>query len=560
MSAGRVGVIFVELDLDRSRFIGAQKAVYDDAVSTSLKIEQNYKSLGIKSAAYFDVLQQRASNAYTMIANKFLESTASQVRAHAAMVAQINATRIDMTQNSLFDSLGVKSQANIEAQKSAIVSSYNTLIATTHRTATDLINLEAAKNAKLTALDNELNAVAIANDKIRVESAMAEQQRLGAYLAGETELRIAKHKAENEAYIMADKMAIDARIALNQRLKSEAASRVTAANAITQTNTSDWQMIGAGRSTESIKAEQLAVEAAYLRQKELAQGNASDLIAIEQGKTSKMLALNKELHAAQLKQIQDVKNEQLSAQQKLGASMAGDYERRIASEKSAADASKAQWDSLGIRSTSAIKAEMDMVRNSALEKKALYARGSQDYINISRAETDKIKSLHKEMVGSHDMSMAAMTRSVLRFYAAWYVASTAVGAVKNLFMGGVEAIDQMKMSAVTMAATITSMQGSTGNITERYKENLKYSTAMVPVLEQIDALSFANLSQIDKMNRAMTMQGVVLNANKKTQIESFTALTNAVAMFTVGQDKEKQASQEIRALFSVVFGGFVGFL
>lgn len=208
------------------------------------------------------------------------------------------------------------------------------------------------------------------------------------------------------------------------------------------------------------------------------------------------------------------------------------------------------FETLGIRSVAAIEAQKEAVIRSFDTIKAHTQKGSQDWINIEHAKNRKLKELNKEMVGDHEMSMASMTRAVLRFYAAFYVITTAGRYLKDFVMSGVNSIDEMKTSVIAVAAQITSMQGTTGNVTENYRKNVEYAKALVPVLMQIDANSFANFEEIQLMNRAATQHGVILDINKQKQIESFTAITNAIRLLTTGQNKTLQASQEMRALTS----------
>lgn len=119
------------------------------------------------------------------------------------------------------------------------------------------------------------------------------------------------------------------------------------------------------------------------------------------------------------------------------------------------------FETLGIRSTAAIEAQKKAVISSYDTIKQSAGLSSQDLVNIERAKNNKLKELNKEMVGEHDMSMASMTRAVLRFYAAWYVVSAAAVGFKDLFMGGIEAIDSLKVSTIAVASQITSMQGTT---------------------------------------------------------------------------------------------------
>lgn len=208
------------------------------------------------------------------------------------------------------------------------------------------------------------------------------------------------------------------------------------------------------------------------------------------------------------------------------------------------------YETLGIKSVAAIESQKAAIISSYNTIKSSGTATAQDLINIERAKNNQIKQLNKELVGSHEINMASMMRAVLRFYAAYYVVSNAIRGTFSFIMSGIKAIDNLKVSTIAVAAQITSMQGTTGNITENYKKNLKYAEALNLKLMEIDANSLANLDQIMLMNRALAGQGVILDLNKEKQIESFTALTNAVMMLTTNQDKTKQASQEIRALMS----------
>jgi hypothetical protein len=208
------------------------------------------------------------------------------------------------------------------------------------------------------------------------------------------------------------------------------------------------------------------------------------------------------------------------------------------------------WKTLGVRSTAAINDQINLVKTSAVAQQSIFTKGSQDWINIERAKNAKLKELNREMVGEHEASMASMTRAVLRFYAAYYVISQVSSVVGNLFISGVKAIDSLKINTIAVASTLTSIQGTSGNILENYKNNLVYADALNKKLMLIDAISFANYQQLQLMNRAMNVQGVILDINNKKQVEAFTAVSNTIALMTVGQNKEKQASQEMRALMS----------
>ncbi|MFA5154796.1 MAG: hypothetical protein WC554_19780, partial [Clostridia bacterium] len=90
MAEGRsLGTVFVELDLDPSRYTKSQQQLYKDATQTSLKIEDNFKKLNIKSSAEFDLMRQKATNAFEMIAASSKATSNDIYRAQQAHTAQM---------------------------------------------------------------------------------------------------------------------------------------------------------------------------------------------------------------------------------------------------------------------------------------------------------------------------------------------------------------------------------------------------------------------------------------------------------------------------------------
>jgi hypothetical protein len=135
-------------------------------------------------------------------------------------------------------------------------------------------------------------------------------------------------------------------------------------------------------------------------------------------------------------------------------------------------------------------------------------------------------------------------------------AAAAVGAsvyVMNGFItqarAAIKSIDELKISTIQIAAQITTMQGPK-NVAEHYKQATVYADALAKKLYEVDANSFANYSTLLQMTKEMTLHNVLLDVNNKKQVQSFTALSNAVAMYTAGQNQSIQAHQEIRALLT----------
>ncbi len=89
--AHSIGTIFAEIDLDTSRYLRSQQQLYKAATTTTLSIEQNFKNLGIKTSAEFDLMRARVENAYNGIRNSSKATENDLVRAAQARAAQLKA-------------------------------------------------------------------------------------------------------------------------------------------------------------------------------------------------------------------------------------------------------------------------------------------------------------------------------------------------------------------------------------------------------------------------------------------------------------------------------------
>lgn len=96
MAGGSVGTIFAELDLDASRYTKAQQKLLQDATHTTLNIEQNFKSLGVKSSAEMDLMRAKITNSFNAIANSSKATANDILRAEQAKNDQLK--RLDEQQ------------------------------------------------------------------------------------------------------------------------------------------------------------------------------------------------------------------------------------------------------------------------------------------------------------------------------------------------------------------------------------------------------------------------------------------------------------------------------
>lgn len=91
MAGTPIGTIYAELDLDTSRYTKSQQKLLQDATTTTLNIEQNFKNLGIKSSAEMDLMRQKIQNSYNMIANNAKATANDILRAEEAKNAKLKA-------------------------------------------------------------------------------------------------------------------------------------------------------------------------------------------------------------------------------------------------------------------------------------------------------------------------------------------------------------------------------------------------------------------------------------------------------------------------------------
>lgn len=210
------------------------------------------------------------------------------------------------------------------------------------------------------------------------------------------------------------------------------------------------------------------------------------------------------------------------------------------------------YETLGIRSVAAIEAQRQAVISAFNTISQHVQKGSQDWTNIERAKNDQLKKLNAEMVGEHEMSMASMTRAVLRFYAAYYVISAAIQAVSSAFQGGMKIVEDYNQSVASLAAMAVtfSEKGSGVTLEQSWEKALKYSTAMIPILEEIAAKTILSGTETTALANAFARSGVFLDGNNQKQIEAFTRISNALPLMTQGQEIMRQINTEIRSVMT----------
>jgi len=89
MATHSVGKIYVELDLDPSRYMKGNQTILKEAQNGAKILEKNYKNLGMKSDAMYDLQRAQAEKSYSAIAKSGKASASELVRAEKAKTDRI---------------------------------------------------------------------------------------------------------------------------------------------------------------------------------------------------------------------------------------------------------------------------------------------------------------------------------------------------------------------------------------------------------------------------------------------------------------------------------------
>ncbi len=128
-------------------------------------------------------------------------------------------------------------------------------------------------------------------------------------------------------------------------------------------------------------------------------------------------------------------------------------------------------------------------------------------------------------------------------FLAYFAADKIVGG----FNKGIEAVENFAQSVIKTSAMITSLQGGE-NVAENYRKAKLYSEGLQVTLMKIDANTALNLDSLQAITEEMIKQGIILDGNNSSQVESFTRLANAVAVYSNNGRNEVQLRQEVSAL------------
>jgi len=117
-----LGTVFVELQLDKSKFEASQRRLLADASAVPVEIEKQWKNLGSHSASSFDLMRQKIQNNYEAIVRNAKTSSEDIIRAEKLRAERIKA--IDEQQFGVRLSMMEKFKRNWLATTAAITAAY----------------------------------------------------------------------------------------------------------------------------------------------------------------------------------------------------------------------------------------------------------------------------------------------------------------------------------------------------------------------------------------------------------------------------------------------------
>lgn len=212
------------------------------------------------------------------------------------------------------------------------------------------------------------------------------------------------------------------------------------------------------------------------------------------------------------------------------------------------------YETLGIKSQAAYKAQEAAIMASYNTIKQSGTATADDLVRIERAKNEKLKALTKEMAGEHEMSMAAMMRAVLRFYAAWYVASSAVQLILIPLKTAMQYLSTIETSSLGIAASFMTSGKFVDKFTGKVLEGQEaLRTARGLSMSIVKELEYANLQTIATLDELIIAYQTALPValargfNVK-QVKDFTvAMVQAAGAIGLPMN---QMAEEIRSLLT----------
>jgi hypothetical protein len=211
---------------------------------------------------------------------------------------------------------------------------------------------------------------------------------------------------------------------------------------------------------------------------------------------------------------------------------------------------------LGIKSS----AEFDLMRTKITNSYNMIANShkatANDILRAEQAKNDQLTRINEQQYGRQVSMLENMKNNYFRLSTSLAASLYAIQQIARPFIAvfekGFGAVELYSQSVASMAAMVlTFSERAKGvSVAEQWQAALKYSSAIVPILENIAAKTLLSGQETTALANAFARQGVFLDASNQKQIESFTRISNALPLMTQGQEIMRQINTEIRALMT----------
>lgn len=558
-----IGELVAKLRIDYDDFTKGQRKLVRGAETAAKNIEQHYEDLGIQSSRHLDLMREKARRNFAAIANNAERKLHDVERAYAAMTARLAAldkmqfgpkTAVSQDLQKAYKGLGMRSSADIEADKKQIQEYYDRVAQAAGYNTAEILRAEQAKNAQLAALDKERLAHQVAAQKQAAAATdAAAKEMASAYktlgMRSNAEFDAMRQNVE-KAY---QQVVAGAKGSQDQIVKANEARAAQLAKI-------DEMQFGKQQSIQDQMAAAAKEKAATIASayKTLGMRGAAEFDTMRKQAVSayETIAASAGDNTQEILRAEQAKNARLAQIDEM------QYGKRISASQQAAQQMAASFQTLGIRSSAEIEAMRQNI-NKAYQNIANSATSSkEDILRAEKAKTAAMKRLHAEQMASQNNVFSriktgaamvlghAVTQFTLLAMAVHAVLRKIAMTITSTFKTGFQAMADYEIAVASLAAmVVTFTQRPAGKSQAEYwQDAVRYAEGMIPVLENIAAKTLMTGEQVTALANAFARVGVFLDPANAPQMEAFTALANALPILTRGQEIMKQINTEIRAL------------
>lgn len=427
--------------------------------------------------------------------------------------------------------LGIKTDAFWESQRQVAVRNYQKIVEAGTATANELVAAEQAKSNKIEAIAakqySAIRSIQEAEAKAKQEFSLQESAIREKQNIENSQYWFARMKYEKEALtqsILEQKKASEAVIALREK-----------------ENTANQQYWMARIAYDK----KMAAESIALRERENA-ANAQywmSKMAFEKKAAAESIAaresIQKSVRAQGLMQLEALK-------------MDADRTKQIAEEKQKVQ--DGYWTTMGVRSNAQIQIQKKQVMDSYNQLKVGAQGHHSELVRLEAAKNKQLEKLNTEMEGAHGKTFASMQRSLLRFYASYYIISQAISALFTPFKAGIDYLAKIETATLGIASSYMTGGKYIDATTEKALDgSAALKAAQKDSAEMIKELQFANLQTIATLDQLIiayqqTLPVAISKGFDRKQIKDFTlAMVQAAGAIGLPFD---QMGEETRSLLT----------